>query len=312
MPGSAAPVVRELLEACRWRDLVAPNARVAIKPNLCTERKEQLRVANTSSEVVEAVCQVLIERTKNIAIVESDGARYKAEAAFENNGIYQIGQALGVQVVNLSNDELVEVADPRMKGFGMARTWLDCDVFISLPALKTHATTVFTGTLKNQWGCIPRYDRILLHKYLHELIADINKLRPVSIALMDGMVGMQGRGPINGYPIELGALLASRDPVALDATAMRLVGLEPVTARHLVVANTRGLGAILKDNIRVDGPYESISRTVEPAAEDWAIKLMNVVARSSFLTKNLMLNDRVFYPVRRVVSGIRRARKLVG
>ena len=88
--------------------------------------------------------------------MESDGARYKAESAFENNGVYRIADDLGVNVVNLSKDELVEVADPRMKGFGLARTWLEADAFITLPALKTHATTVFSGTLKNQWGCLPR------------------------------------------------------------------------------------------------------------------------------------------------------------
>ena len=69
--------------------------------------------------------------------------------------------------------------------------------------------------MKNQWGCIPRYDRILLHKHLHELIGKVNSIRPVTLALMDGLVGMQGRGPINGYPIDLNVVLASRDPVAL-------------------------------------------------------------------------------------------------
>ena len=49
-------------------------------------------------------------------------------------------------------------------------------------------------------------------------------------------MGMQGRGPINGYPIDLNVVLASRDPVALDATAMRLIGLEPKTSRHVVHA----------------------------------------------------------------------------
>ena len=67
-----------------------------------------------------------------MTIVESNGARYKAEAAFENNGVYRIAEELGVRVVNLSNDELVEVADPRMKGFGLARTWLEADAFITL------------------------------------------------------------------------------------------------------------------------------------------------------------------------------------
>ena len=141
----------------------------------------------------------------------------------------------------------MDVPDARMTGFGMSKTWLEADVFITLPVLKTHATTVFTGALKNQWGCIPRYDRILLHKHLHELIVEVNRLRPVTLALMDGLVGMQGRGPINGYPIDLNVLLASRDPVALDATGMRLIGLDPLTSQHVVHAEKIGLGHLAAD-----------------------------------------------------------------
>ncbi|MGA7500684.1 MAG: DUF362 domain-containing protein [Isosphaeraceae bacterium] len=296
------PAVVELLEGCRWEELIPSGGSVVIKPNLCTERPEQIHTANTSIEVLRAVCEVLRERTAQITIVESDGARYPAEAAFENNGVYSLAAELGLKVVNLSKDELVEMPDPRLKGFGMARTWLEADVFVTLPVLKTHATTVFTGCLKNQWGCIPRYDRILLHKYLHELIGQVNALRPVSLALMDGLIGMQGRGPINGYPINLDVLLASRDPVALDATAMRLIGLEPATSRHVVHAERIGLGCLSATQITVDGPFAELHTTVEPAVEDWAIKLMNQVARSPFITKHFLLNDHVFYPVRRAVA----------
>src|SRR5262249_33744339 len=169
----------------------------------------------------------------------------------------------------------------------------------------THATTVFTGALKNQWGCVPRYDRILLHKYLHELIGDINKLRPVTLALMDGLVGMQGRGPINGYPIDLNVLLASRDPVALDATGMRLIGLDPLTCRHALYAQRIGLGAVEAAAVAVDGPFAELQRAVEPGVEDWAIKIMNQVSRSQFLTRHLLLNDGIFYPVRRLVTTMR-------
>jgi uncharacterized protein (DUF362 family) len=304
-------VVRELMEACRWRDLIPAGASVAVKPNLCTERPEQIHTANTSAEVLRAVCAVLRERTDRVTVVESDGARYKAEAAFENNGVYRIAEELGLRVVNLSRDELVEVDDPRMKGFGLARTWLEADAFITLPVLKTHATTVFTGAIKNQWGCVPRYDRILLHKYLHELVGDLNKLRPVTLGLMDGMVGMQGRGPINGYAINRRALLASRDPIALDATGMRLIGLDPYTSRHVVHGGKIGLGQIAAERISVDGPFAELTAPVEPAVEDWAIKLMNRVARSEFLTRNFMLNDRVFYPIRKLVGAVRRLKKLV-
>jgi uncharacterized protein (DUF362 family) len=297
--------VRDLLEGCRWKELVATQAAVVIKPNLCTERLDQIHLANTSLGVLRAVCEVLGERTSRITIVESDGARYSAEAAFENNGVYKLSRELGIEARNLSKDELVDMPDPRLKGFGMARTWLEADVFMTLPVMKTHATTVFTGALKNQWGCIPRYDRILLHKYLHELIGTINQLRPVTLALMDGLVGMQGRGPINGHPINLNVLLASRDPVALDATAMRLIGLEPATCRHVVHAEHLGLGRQAESKIDIDGPFAELRTSVQPAREDWAIKLLNQVAKSQLLTKHLLLNDSIFYPVRRLVTGIR-------
>jgi len=309
--GAALPVICELMEACGWRDLIAPGSHVAVKPNLCTERPDQIHTANTSAEVLRGVCSILRERTDRITIVESDGARYPAEAAFKNNGVYEIAQDLGARVVNLSKDDLVEVDDPRMKGFGLAKTWLEADAFITLPVMKTHATTVFTGAIKNQWGCVPRYDRILLHKYLHELVGDLNKLRPVTLALMDGLVGMQGRGPINGYPINLNVLLASRDPVALDATGMRLIGLNPHDSKHIVHCGRIGVGHLESKRIAVDGPFDELKMTAEPAVEDWAIKLMNQVAKSPFLTKNVMLNDRIFYPVRKAVGAVRWAKRKI-
>ncbi len=301
-----APAVRELLDACRWQEVIGEGASVVIKPNLCTERVEQIHTANTSLPVLRAVCEVFLERTPNLTIVESDGARYPAEAAFENNGVYKLASELGIKVLNLSKDVLVDAPDARMKGFGMSKTWLEADAFVTLPVLKTHATTVFTGSLKNQWGCIPRYDRILLHKHLHQLIVEVNKIRPVTLALMDGLVGMQGRGPINGYPIDLNVLLASRDPVALDATGMRLLSLDPATSRHVVHAQKVGLGTYEAARIQVDGPFDELKFQAEPAVEDWAIKLMNNVARSPWLTKNLLLNDGLFYPMRKAVNAVRK------
>ncbi len=303
------PTVREVMDGCGWQELIRPNASVVIKPNLCTDRPDMIHCANTSLSVLRAVCQVLLERTTDITVVESNGARYPAEAAFENTGVYAMAAELGVKVLNLSKDTLVDVPDARMKGFGMSKTWLECDAFITLPVLKTHATTVFTGSLKNQWGCIPRFDRILLHKHLHELIVEVNRLRPVTLSLMDGLVGMQGRGPINGYPIDLNVLLAGRDPVAVDATGMRLIGLDPATSQHVVHAQKIGLGTLEAGHIKVDGPFDELKTRAEPAVEDWAIKLMNRVSRSPFLTRNLMLNDGLFYPIRRVVNAVRKVVK---
>src|SRR5437867_2538970 len=103
--GNPRAAVSELMEGCGWRDLVAPHASVVIKPNLCTERLEQIHTANTSAAVLRSVCEILLERTANITIVESNGARYPAEAAFENNGVYRLAGELGLNVVNLSKDK---------------------------------------------------------------------------------------------------------------------------------------------------------------------------------------------------------------
>ena len=235
-----------------------------------------------------------------------DGARYPAEATLESNGVYTLAGELGVKVLNLSKDELVTCRRLHLIGKRSRHGAEDLARGRRIPSIPraqdTHHRTVFTGALKNQWGCIPRYDRILLHKHLHELICAVNALRPVTLALMDGLVGMQGRGPINGYPINLNVLLASCDPVALDATAMRLIGLEPTTSQHIVQAERISLGYQSESKIEVDGPFADLQTKVEPGVEDWAIRLMNRVAQSPFLTKHFLLNDGVFYPVRRVVN----------
>src|SRR5208337_1713194 len=96
------PQVRELMEGCQWRECIAEHASVVIKPNLCTERPEQIHTANTSISVLRAVCEILLERTSKITIVESDGSRYPAEAAFENNGVNALAAELGLKVLNLS------------------------------------------------------------------------------------------------------------------------------------------------------------------------------------------------------------------
>src|SRR5262249_3122727 len=103
--------IRELLEQCGWREGIAVQAKGVIKPNLCTERPEQIHTANTSLAVLRGVCEVLLERTSRITIVESDGARYAAEAAFENNGVYRLAKELGISVLNLSKDVLVDIPD---------------------------------------------------------------------------------------------------------------------------------------------------------------------------------------------------------
>lgn len=302
-------VISEILTFCGAPEMIRPDSKVVIKPNLCTERFDMIPTANTSLSVIDAVVKHVRDITPHVTIGEADGARYTVEQAYENNGIYGLIEKYGISAVNFSKDEQVWVKNEKLGKWNFGKSFLDADIFITLPVVKTHATTVFTGALKNQWGCVPRYDRLIWHKYLSSLLCDIAQLVPPSIVIMDGIKGMQGRGPINGYAIDTKVILGGTDPVAVDSCGMRLIGLEPYTSEHIRMASERGIGNIAKDDIEIDGDFEKFKVKAEPAREDWAIKMLNLLSRSEFITKHFIMNDQTFYPIRRMVIALR---KLIG
>jgi uncharacterized protein (DUF362 family) len=187
-----------------------------------------------------------------------------------------------------------------------------CDVFITLPVLKTHALTYFTGSIKNQWGCVPQYDRILLHQYLNPMLAELHAIFKPQISIMDAIIAMEGRGPANGKPRRLDLLLASRDCVALDATAARLVGLDPQRCRHLLLTAAKGLGQWEEEAIRADGDWARHSTQFEPAILDKAIAAMDYMSRYRWFVKHMLEKNFVFYPVRFVVQMLRKVGLVAG
>ncbi len=303
---SVSALVRECLELCEWQRWVEPNALVVIKPNLCTAVPEKVEMSNTDPRITEAVCEVLLTRTKRVYIGESDGLRQKVQDAFAVSGYVGLARRLGVELVNFSQAPRVRVQCGPAGEIELPRLLFEADVFITLPVLKTHALTYFTGTLKNQWGCLPQYDRILLHKYLDELIVSLHRVLRPKLTLMDGIVGMEGRGPTNGKPRRLDVILASRDAIALDATAMRLVGLDPQRARHVVLAAEQGLGLMQEREIVVDGDWERHCTQFEPAILDAAIAAMDYMSQYRWFVKYMLEKDHIFYPIRAAVQLLRK------
>ena len=306
--GDVAGVENQLRQCFDFEDLVPAGAKVAVKVNLSTPFAENAEGSNTAPEILEAVCRILKERTDDVSVVESNGMRYNTMEAFEVTGYLPILEKFGFTPKNLSEDEWIDVGEPLIQGWGLPRTLIDADVFITLPVLKTHATTVFTGALKNQFGCYPQHNRILLHPHLDEVIVLINGILKPKLAVMDGIVAMEGRGPINGVPRRMDLMLASTDPVALDATAMRLVGIDPYTSDHVVMASGKGLGVIDENGISVDGDYEHYKTIFEPAEKDFPIRLLGYISHSKFLTEKLIINPEAFYPLRKMAINFRSIR----
>lgn len=294
---------REVLEGLQWQQIVQANAKVALKLNLCDPDPVKAIAADTSPDLVRAVCEILLERTKNITLVEADSYRYPAEDAFRNVGIYRLGEGLGLPVVNLTKAPCREVGN-RILG-PLPEVILDADVFVTLPVLKTHCLTYFTGSLKNQWGCVPRFDRISLHYALDNLLVDLQRILRPKLCIMDGIVGVDGRGPTNGRPRPLDLVLGSRDGVALDATAMRLVGLNPALCRHVVMAADAGLGASAENEIDLDSNVARSWEDFEPAKLDWAVDWMNRLTKYRLFREHILGVNAIFYPTKKLVGLLR-------
>jgi uncharacterized protein (DUF362 family) len=273
--------VRDMMEQCAWRELVSTGTKVVLKPNLCAKNVDQIEMADTDVTLTAAVCKVLLSRTSDIVIGEADHLRHSAWEAFEATGYVRMARELGIKLVNFSETPTKRVT------CGPAKD-------LALPAV-----------LKNQWGCVPQYNRILLHKWLNPMLVSLQSLLRPALAIMDGIVGMEGRGPVNGKPRRLGVALASPDAVALDATAMRLVGLDPERALHVMMAAREGLGRFDVADIEVDGEWEKYSTHFEPAVLDWAQAAMNHMSRYRWFVKFALENDYVFVPGRALVQFLR-------
>lgn len=300
--------VRECMGFCEWRRWVPRNGTVVLKPNLCTAVPEQIESSNTKLEVTAAVCEVLLEQTSRISVVEADHIRQTTEHVYEATGYTELEKKYGISLVNLSKMPTVNCRCEPIGEIALPRMLLECDTFISIPVLKTHALTYFTGVLKNQWGCVPSaLDRIQRHGAIHEMLSSLHRLFHPQFSVMDATVCMEGRGPVAGKPRRMDLILASQDGVALDATCMRLIGLEPNLSRHVVFAAKLGLGHIDAQDIDVDGDWQKYATQFEPPPKDRLNTLMFKFSRYRWFTKYILGNDTVYYPVRAVVKMLRRA-----
>ena len=304
-----AEAVRQSLAACDWEEWLSRGATVVIKPNLCTAVPDKVLACNTDVVVMKALCEALLTRTSRIAIGESGHLRQTPWQTFAASGYVEMAKDLGVELVNFSESPTVDVECAPAGKIAMPRRLLEADVYINVPVLKTHALTYYTGALKNQWGCLPNcHDRLRHHRLIDPMLSSLQRMLQPKFVLMDAIVGMAGRGPVNGEVRRVDAILASRDAIAIDATAMRLVGLTPAKAKHVVLGARNGLGRMSPADITVDGPWERTATTFAPPPRDFANRAMFFATQYPWFVKHVLGNDRLYYPIRDMVKLLRKAK----
>jgi len=225
--------------------------KIVIKPNLCYYWDSSTG-ETTDQKLVGALIDVIRENTSesvDISIVESDASAMRCKYAFRMLGYEKMADDKKVKLVNLTNDSIQNMnvaVHNRSFRLSLPRCIAEADLFINVPKMKYMAGTKFSGALKNIFGCNPYPKKYRYHKWLDEVIVGLNKIMKPDLCLMDGLVVRGTR------PQKLGLLMAGADPVALDVSAARIVGINPRSIRHISLASTEGIGSLKYINVGED------------------------------------------------------------
>jgi uncharacterized protein (DUF362 family) len=310
-------LVAEGLDAAGLRARLFPGARVFLKPNIVTDVPAYIENgANTDARVIRAVLRYLRPFGVRVQLGEADtGTELKGRKlryALEQMGIRSLEEEFGLEVVNLTYDEkrVVDAPGSRiLKKIPLAVSSLDADVIIDLPKIKTHKYAQLTCGIKNLFGMIPDPRRVRYHKHLHQVLAELGGLfGPRTIVLVDGLRGMEGNGPLFGEPVDLDLLMFTDDLLAADATAARLIGLDPASIDHLARYQAQYAGYDWSE-IAVEGDVTEFPyRVFKPSGGNLFVKIEGELMRHPILIP-LFFSDGfkryVAYPLRGIIGKLR-------
>jgi uncharacterized protein (DUF362 family) len=244
--------------------------RVVLKPNLVEYHRD--KVINTDPRVVAAVIELCRrEAAAEVIVAEGPGHCRNVEYLVTASGLGDVLRHHKVPFVDLNHDEPHKLPNlGRLTGLDslyVAKTVATADVLISLPKLKTHHWAGATLSLKNLFGTLPGicygWPKNELHwRGIENSIVDIALTRTPELAIVDGIIGMEGDGPLNGTPKPLGALIMGTDLVAVDATCCRLMQLDAAKIGYLVLGHRKRLGLLHEPSIQQIG--ERIEALAKP------------------------------------------------
>ena len=236
--------------------------RALIKVNFITTKNWETG-ATTDPLVVEAIVNRLREYSVEVFIVESDATTTNADKACVASGMRDMCDRVGVRFINLRHEkEKVELMVPNPMTLDTIKVpkIVTESAIINAAKLKTHTETGVTLGMKNMFGLLPDKFKGKYHmRGMDKVIIDINTVLKPAFTVIDGFMGMEGRGPVNGNPVKMDTIIAGTDPVATDATATRVMGIDPQTIEHIKWGHERGLGEMYDVEV-VGDSIDSVKR----------------------------------------------------
>lgn len=253
---------------------------VLIKPNLVAPPPSPDAGACTSAAVCKALADLVRELGARPVIAESSARGVDTEEVMEVMGYTRLRQG-GYEVVDLKKTKAIRVPVPdgrvlhEILAYELA---LEADAIISVPVMKTHDQTEVSLSLKNLKGLVPDAEKRRIHQVgVFEGVCDLNLLFRPAFAVVDGIRGQEGLGPVYGIPVDMGLVMAGSDLVAVDAVASLTMGFEPERLLLLRKAADRGLGTMSAGDIRVVGErVEDVRRRFLRMEEDRRVQIEGV------------------------------------
>lgn len=245
---------------------------ILLKPNLVETHGGGEHITTHPLVVRGALEAFLHLGAARVLVAEGVGHRRDTLLVLEESGLAQVLSEDRVPFVDLNYDTVYPVANrfgaTSMRTLTLPETLKQVDWIVSLAKMKTHHWAGVTLSLKNLFGVMPGSyygwpKNVLHHAGIEGSILDIAAAVKPQLAIVDGIVGMEGDGPIMGTPKPVGVLVLGRNLPAVDATCARIMGINPQRILYLAGASGR-LGSIKEANIRQLG--EPIAAVQTPFA----------------------------------------------
>jgi len=231
---------------------------VLIKPNFIAPKSHHRSAAQTHPAVILEVARLLKDYGAKPFIADSPAWADTAACARVLE-LTEPLQKLGVPIRQLDDPKKCRLprGGPRV---GLSSVALDADAIVNVPKFKAHQQLTATFAVKNLFGCVSGKHKALWHfrkgddetEFCKMLIGIYERLAPV-LTIIDGVVAMEGQGPIHGPSRHLGWLIAGTDPIACELTCCNLIGLSPDKLPIVRTAREIGFGCSDPDQVEIAG-----------------------------------------------------------
>lgn len=248
------------------------NTTVLLKPNLVEPHRDTPHI-NTHPLLIRGAIEAFLGLgAARVTVGEGAGHRRDSLRVLDESGVGEILRSDGIRFVDLNQDAVRELENlggvTDLGPLTFPATVLEADWVVSMPKLKTHHWAGVTLSMKNLFGVMPGivygWPKNVLHwAGIEKSIFDITATLRPQLAIADGIVGMEGDGPIMGDPHEAGVIVMGTNLAAVDATAARIMGVDPARIPQFQLAQGK-IGPIREAHIEQRG--ERIAAVRSPFA----------------------------------------------